>query len=117
MTYLAKCPGKCSQAVPRDLTWVKFQESSRIQAGPIPGLWGSDLLTKAGSTFKMTLPKGLESGEYVSVYSFAYSTLGGFPINICSTDYETRDPSFAQRPKQRASGIRFDHSFHSDILF
>ena len=68
MTYLAKCPGKCSQANPQQLTFVKFQEAGRIEAGPVPGVWGSDLLTKAGSTITMTLPKGLESGEYVRVY-------------------------------------------------
>lgn len=80
MTYLAKCSGPCSQAVPQQLTWVKFQELSRIQAAPIPGVWGSDLLTKAGSTISMNLPKGLESGEYVSVYTFVCSSLGGFLI-------------------------------------
>jgi hypothetical protein len=68
MTYLAKCAGQCAQAVPQQLTWVKFQEASRIEPGPIPGLWGSDLLTKAGSTITMTLPQGLESGEYVSAH-------------------------------------------------
>ena len=78
MTYLAKCPGRCSQAVPQQLIWVKFQELSRVNAAPIPGVWGSDLLTKAGSTFAMTLPEGLESGEYVSVYAFPCSTLRVF---------------------------------------
>lgn len=82
MTYLAKCSGRCSQAVPQQLTWVKFQELSRIQAAPIPGVWGSDILTKAGSTFSMTLPMGLESGEYVSVHAFACSTLRVFLIKI-----------------------------------
>jgi len=65
MTYLAKCPGPCAQAVPQDLTFVKFQETARVEAGPIPGVWGSDLLTKNGSKVTMNLPQGLESGEYV----------------------------------------------------
>lgn len=78
MTYLAKCTGPCAQAVPQQLTWVKFQESGLIEPGPVPGVWGSDLLTKAGSTITMTLPQGLESGEYVSVYLCHGSTWESF---------------------------------------
>lgn len=65
MTYLAKCPGPCSQAVPQQLTWVKFQEVGRLRAGPMPGFWGSDQLTKDGSTITMKIPEGLETGEYM----------------------------------------------------
>ena len=91
MTYLAKCPGPCSQAVPQQLTWVKFQETGRVEAGPIPGVWGSDLLTKAGSTVTMTLPQGLESGEYVGVYSCVVNSGRVSNTKDCITDYEARD--------------------------
>jgi len=65
MNYLAKCPGKCADAKPQDLEFVKVQEVGRVEAGPIPGVWGTDLITKSGSTFTFQLPTGLASGEYV----------------------------------------------------
>ena len=107
MTYLAKCPGPCSQAVPQQLTWVKFQEAARIEAGPIPGLWGSDLLTRAGSTITMNLPQGLESGEYVSVYPSLVNSGRVSNTRICPADYEARDLGSAQCPKRRASSMFF----------
>jgi len=65
MNYLARCPGRCADAKANDLEFVKIQQVGRVQAAPIPGVWGSDLITKAGSTFTFQLPNQLADGEYV----------------------------------------------------
>jgi len=118
MTYLAKCPGRCSQAVPQQLIWVKFQELSRIQAAPIPGLWGSDILTKAGSTFSMTLPGGLESGEYIMRHEI-----------LALHDAQNNDPQFypmctnlnitgdGSSPLPDAQGIKLPGGYRADDPF
>jgi len=115
MTYLAKCPGPCAQAVPQQLTFVKFQELSRIEAGPVPGVWGSDVLTKDGSTITMNLPQGLESGEYVMRHEIL--ALHNAPAKdpqfypVCASLTITGDGS---APLPEAQGIKLPGGYRAD---
>jgi len=117
-TYLAKCSGPCSQAVAQQLTWVKFQETARVQAGPVPGVWGSDLLTKAGSTVTMTLPLGLESGEYVMRHEILalHDAQNGDPqfYPMCTNLIITGDGS---SPLPVAQGIQLPGGYRADDPF
>lgn len=66
----------------------------------------------------MTLPKGLESGEYVSVYSFAYSTLGEFPIKISAPQIMRHEILALHNAQNNEPQVfHFIIAFHSDILF
>jgi len=118
MTYLAKCPGPCAQAVAQQLTFVKFQETGRVQAGPIPGVWGSDLLAKAGSTVTMTLPKGLESGEYVMRHEILalHNAQNNEPqfYPMCANLVITGDGS---SPLPVAQGIKLPGGYRADDPF
>jgi len=118
MTYLAKCTGPCSQAVPQQLTWVKFQEAGRIQAGPVPGVWGSDVLTKAGSTITMNLPKGLASGEYIMRHEILalHDAQNGDPqfYPMCTNLIVDGDGS---APLPEAQGIKLPGGYRADDPF
>jgi len=84
MTYLAKCPGACKDATPQSLDFFKFQEEGRINtAAGIPGFWGSDKLTQAGSKVTVKLPLGLAAGEYIMRHEI-----------LALHDAMNRDPQF-----------------------
>ena len=64
MTYLAKCPSKCSQfKADSGNIWVKIQEDGYDATKNPP--WASKRLPTVNSTWSATIPKSLQNGEYI----------------------------------------------------
>ncbi|KAI3616605.1 glycoside hydrolase family 61 protein [Moniliophthora roreri] len=64
MTYLARCPGSCSTfKADSGKIWVKIQEDG-YDANQNPP-WASKRLPTVNSTWSATIPKTLQSGEYI----------------------------------------------------
>jgi hypothetical protein len=59
LTYVAKCAGKCTQADPATLKWVK------IDAAGLDGTWAAEDLIKNNNTWTTTVPETLAAGSYV----------------------------------------------------
>lgn len=64
LTYLAKCPGKCSQfSADSGKIWVKIDQAGYDAAKNPP--WASKRLPTQNSTWTVTLPKSIVDGEYI----------------------------------------------------
>ncbi|KAH8588581.1 glycoside hydrolase [Bisporella sp. PMI_857] len=64
MTYLARCPGSCSKfAASSGSIWVKIDQAGYDATQSVP--WASKRLPNQNSTWPITLPKTIESGEYI----------------------------------------------------
>ncbi|KAJ4265979.1 hypothetical protein NW762_003952 [Fusarium torreyae] len=59
LTYVAKCSGKCTEADPATLKWVK------IDAAGLDGTWAAADLIKNNNTWTTTVPETLAAGSYV----------------------------------------------------
>ncbi|KAL6912474.1 hypothetical protein FSST1_010234 [Fusarium sambucinum] len=59
LTYVAKCAGKCTEADPATLKWVK------IDAAGLDGTWAAADLIKNNNTWTTTVPETLAAGSYV----------------------------------------------------
>ncbi|KAM0197877.1 hypothetical protein ACHAPA_006422 [Fusarium lateritium] len=59
LTYVAKCSGKCTEADPATLKWVK------IDAAGLDGTWAAADLIKNNNTWTSTVPETLAAGSYV----------------------------------------------------
>ncbi|GKU08155.1 murein transglycosylase [Fusarium langsethiae] len=59
LTYVAKCAGKCTEADPATLKWVK------IDAAGLDGTWAAEDLIKKNNTWTTTVPETLAAGSYV----------------------------------------------------
>ena len=63
--YIAPCNGTCSTVDPRMLKFVKFAERGWIDDSREDGYWATDALLDDDSSWNITVPEGLEAGEYV----------------------------------------------------
>jgi cellulase len=64
--YLAPCPGECTKATVRDLSFTKVAEQGLIKPGkPGAAVYATDSLIKNNSTWIFTVPKDLKFGNYV----------------------------------------------------
>lgn len=64
MTYIAKCPGKCSDfAASSGNIWVKIDQAGYDASQSVP--WASKRLPFQNSTWPITLPSTLVAGEYI----------------------------------------------------
>ncbi|KAJ7262090.1 glycosyl hydrolase family 61-domain-containing protein [Mycena rebaudengoi] len=66
LTYLAKCPGStCTGVNPSSLKWFKIDHSGLISGTVGAGYWGSGKMIDQNSTWTMTIPKTVPSGNYL----------------------------------------------------
>ncbi|KAJ5082315.1 hypothetical protein N7532_011358 [Penicillium argentinense] len=65
ISYLAKCDGDCADVDKTTLEFFKFDAGSLISDSSIPGTWATDQLIKDSYSRTMTIPSGLEAGNYV----------------------------------------------------
>ena len=61
MTYMAKCPGSCSDADPTTLSFFKIDEAG-LNAD---GTWASDDLIANNGTYTSTIPSDIAPGNYI----------------------------------------------------
>lgn len=68
MTYLASCPGKCSQfSGSTGNVWVKIHQAGYDASQPAP--WASKRLPTQNSTWEVRLPSTIAPGEYILRYA------------------------------------------------
>jgi len=65
MVYMANCGGDCSSASPASLNWFKINESGLLSGTLSTGMWGMGVLVNDGSTWNVTIPSQLPSGNYM----------------------------------------------------
>lgn len=63
--YMASCNGTCRGVDAEKLKFVKIAERGWIDASREEGYWASDVLLEDGSSWNVSVPEGLRSGEYV----------------------------------------------------
>ncbi|RMY69375.1 hypothetical protein D0863_06485 [Hortaea werneckii] len=63
MTYMARCPGDCTQYLPgKEAVWFKIAEQGQLPDGS----WATDPLTQPGNAgYTYTIPECLKPGHYV----------------------------------------------------
>lgn len=66
LTYLAKCDGKCEDAVKADLKWFKIDAAGLINDDTVPGTWATDNLISNNNSYTVTIPSSIASGNYVA---------------------------------------------------
>jgi hypothetical protein len=67
MTYLASCPGKCSQfSGSTGNVWVKIHQAGYDASQSVP--WASKRLPTQNSTWEVKLPSTIAPGEYILRY-------------------------------------------------
>ena len=84
--YMAKCPGKCEDADKTQLKWFKVAEQGLVsQTGcnekGNTGCWALDKLIQAGNKWSVTIPSGLEAGNYVMRHEVINLDFPGQPQN------------------------------------
>lgn len=64
MTYIARCPGKCSEFPAASGTiWVKIDQAGYDSSQSVP--WASKRLPNQNSTWPIVLPSSIQNGEYI----------------------------------------------------
>lgn len=66
LTYLAKCSGKCEDAVKSELKWFKIDAAGLIDDSSVPGTWATDNLIANNNSYTVTIPSSIASGNYVA---------------------------------------------------
>ncbi|KAI0477785.1 lytic polysaccharide monooxygenase [Xylariaceae sp. FL0804] len=64
LNYLAQCSGECTSATAAGLSFSKISEGGLI-SGSDPGTWTTDTLIANNFSSTVTIPAGLEPGNYV----------------------------------------------------
>lgn len=62
--YLANCNGPCETVDKTTLKWFKIDEGGLV-SGNNPGTWATDAMIANNNTWTVTIPKDLQSGNYV----------------------------------------------------
>lgn len=65
ITYLANCNGDCSNVDKTALEFFKIDEAGLINDDNVPGTWATDNLISNNNSYTVTIPSGIESGNYV----------------------------------------------------
>lgn len=63
--YIAPCNGSCTDVDATKLKFVKIAQMGWIDDTWEEGYWASDKLLNDDNRWNITVPKGLEAGEYV----------------------------------------------------
>lgn len=65
MVYMANCGGPCSSANPASLNWFKINESGLLSGTVTDGFWGNGQMIAQNSSWTVTIPKSLPTGQYM----------------------------------------------------